>query len=275
MDADELLEANDQFFVGNFEKSAELADVTAGGEALAARAALAAGKTEKIRGLQHSEIPSLRAIAVFHVFANAPAQRAAALTKLEEISRSTRDPISLYLHGCALAILGRSIEALNLEIGKSEDLHALKIQIALLAERSDLAAKISGDLARADSSAAKFGQGLAAIANGRADEAYLCFNDLGNQFDAEENPGIAGARGAANLCRRLWSEALEDSELVLKKFPGHQECLVNAACAAYRMGRAADAGNFLRSLPGDHPLISRGPKSVEEACSRFANSVRP
>ena len=235
-------------------------------EALIARCYLACQLLDNIKGMQRSEIPALKAVALMAVFLKAPSNRVQALERLRELFQATNDSSVCYLLSCAEALSGVSVCS-----SVSEETAALEVMG--LVRRNQLRNArllLERGMSRGwDSPATKIAQTWLLIAEGQGEEAAGIFDELTRQFRC-------GGTALLTLGRRGADLASQDREIESIQGPlSHEwveEQLVVQASAAFRKNKMDEGFSYIQQLAeinAENELV-RGVRNCQAAFASFA-----
>jgi hypothetical protein len=267
----------DLFFLHEFKNASEFArshNITD----VEALSNLAQHNLTAIKGLQHSEHLTLKAVALMAVFLHAPAQRPVAIQKLGELAM-TGDVFSAYLYVCALLCDRPNPQALFqaaefLHGAPASELIALRHQILLTLGKTTGPSEDGGR-----STSSRTTRILESVLSGNFDEAYYGISDLVMQFDISDRPPVTNsifvllARIAANLGRGRLGEATEDLKKAETVAGGSEGVLTAAVGIHFRTGETDKAMQTLETLAATYSTneLVLGWRNCREVCRSFVN----
>ena len=290
---EELIEAFDNFVIGNFQAVLDLAQARDGKRgssefsqvmwaSICARCHLALGHMDKVREFAKSSSAALAATAYFAVFQRSqedPQRKAAALEKIiTAANQSNGEPVSCYYACVARAMAGDVMDAINygkaVSASSPAEFNALRAQFCLMINRIDLASKTLAEAAanRDDSAAAKLVTAMHLIVSGRPNEACMSYSDLIAQFNAAEIKTalpLANGRAVGNIQRGMFSEAAEDLEETADE---NADSLRNLICCLSWQGKRREALvalDRLGKLDSAHALLHET-RRLSQAFAQFA-----
>lgn len=274
--------ASDLFYLHEFQQSLSLSQGTHPEIEFLSHVAL--NNLTPIKGLQHSDHPAMKSIALFAVFQHASTQRPVALQKLGELAM-TGDEISAYLYICAL-----THKTDNPENTKQAFIHSVSFLTGapsslLLALRRQLLLSLGPDGAAAASEAAALSEQttlhhiqniLLDIASGAYDDAYYGVSDLVLQFEHADlnvtgSAVLALAKIAANIGRGRPGDVAENLREQNPNLVAVEGAMVTSVGAAFRAGEGDKAMKELRVLGEKFPdnELTLAWRTCREACAGF------
>jgi tetratricopeptide (TPR) repeat protein len=289
---DELQEARDNFFIGNFERAIELCqaaaamdDMTANeANAMVGRAYLSLSNMEKIKTMQNAECPGQRAAALFAVLTRSrnEQQKEQAKERLIALAKETGDMHCAAMTASIYAGDGLWNDAVQTASSHPTlEMQALKVFFLLMCNQVDMAEKRLREAAGSndDSGAYRLAQAAVHLATGNAEEAYLTYCDLATQFPKQQGEEVGSlllqtGKGVSNMQRGMWTEAVEDLTSVLDQDRPDANVLVNLCTCATHLGNREDFEKHLARLTQiapTHPFVVKT-QSISTAFQRFAAS---
>jgi hypothetical protein len=232
-------------------------------------AAIICGAMEKIKGLQHSANPGLRAAAIFAVFYMAPQQRMTALAKLEELVKTNPSDPALFLLASAKRIAEGPIKAFEiLPDSVTGDLEALKTVFML--EMGTSFQKIKNDQAVCS----RIANLLAGFSEGKYTETSFGFSDLGSEFNYSNSLVVLAGKIAGYFAKSRPGSNLDDFEELQSKYGHTEEALGLATSLAYRENDFENGYANLCKLAAKFPdnQFSISATKCDAAFSKFASS---
>jgi len=279
---EELIEAYDNFIIGNFAACVDIASRRRSSssttefneflwQSLVARCHLGLGHMDAVRDMARDPNPALASTGYMAVLTRAgqDTQRRAAFDKLMETAAAVNnsEPVTCYYATIARAIHGDLIDAINyakaVSASSPSEFNALTVQFSLAIHRPDLAEDIlkNSTANRDDSAANKLVSAMFNLITNKHTDAYLCYSDLISQFSAESSLALTNGRAIANIQRSLPTEAQEDLELALATRENDPDTLANLVCAIVHQGKpSAESRAILSQLAQvnpNHPLVKR------------------
>lgn len=289
---DELQEIRDNFYVGNYQKTAELCQTTqmsndltqAERDATFARSCLPLAQFDKLKAMQNSEIPGQKAAALTAVYTKSKneQQRESAKEKLVQLAKESHDVVTAALAASALAQNNELPDAITLaQSHQTLEIQALRVFIYLLAHRADLAERQLREMTGNNDDAAVYRIANAAVklATGDPQEGYLTYCDLASQFpgDAEESNStvLSVGKAVANMQRGMFTEAVEDLARAQAVAPNDADVLVNLCCCATHLRKPDEFKQHYTTLEQQHPNnpYVKKTQAISAAFQRFSQSV--
>ncbi|CEL94259.1 unnamed protein product [Vitrella brassicaformis CCMP3155] len=297
MDEDELTQARDHFYVGNYDKAISLAEgsfpnndmAMAERDALVARAKVAMGDLATIRQWETAASPSLQAVAIAAKYAQTTEEGAKRelLEGVKQLSESSKDATAQYLSAALLAGSDDLQKAVQETLQTPTlEMQALHIQILMLMDRVDLAEQKLEQMSSTNEDAAvtKLASCWVNQGTGNYQEAYLTYCDVQAQYpteteDADESKSLGSVqllngKAVANMARSNWQEALEDLQRAQQQNGDDIPTLANLIAVYRHLRKDEDAEqcyNRLKSVCPDHPLVAKT-TLVQNAFTRFKQS---
>lgn len=291
---DELQEVRDNFYVGNFAKTLQLAenvmpssDLTQfENDAISARCYFATGKFDQLKAMQNSQNPGQKATALFAVITKAPREevRNSAKEHLLKLAKETQDMTATMLAAIVSAADGSYTDAVQMcKTHPTLEMQALCVFFALLCNQAAMAEKMLLDMkgTNDDSVAYRMASAGVKLATGDPEEAYLTYCDLSAQFpavDGEEGGSVLLETGkaVANMQRGMFSEAMEDLTRAHGLAPNDADILVNLCCCTTHLNKQDDFSQYyakLEKAKPAHPYVVKT-QGLTKAFASFKASVK-
>eukprot|EP00929_Paragymnodinium_shiwhaense_P120145 TRINITY_DN92035_c0_g1_i1.p1 TRINITY_DN92035_c0_g1~~TRINITY_DN92035_c0_g1_i1.p1 ORF type:complete len:297 (+),score=91.53 TRINITY_DN92035_c0_g1_i1:89-979(+) len=292
---DELQEVRDNFYVGNFAKTLQMAegvmpssDLTQfENDAMTARCYFALGKFDQLKALQNSQNPGQKGTALFAVITKAPKEevRNSAKEHLLKLAKETQDMTATMLAAIVTAADGSYTDAVQMcKAHPTLEMQALCIYFALLCNQAQMAEKMLLDMkgTNDDSVAYRMASAAVKLATGDPEEAYLTYCDLSAQFppvDGEDSGCgstlMETGKAVANMQRGMHAEAMEDLQRAVQQAPNDPDLLVNLCCCCAHLNKMEEFQTHyakLERVKPSHQYVMKT-QAISQAFTRFKASV--
>jgi len=291
---DELQEIRDNFYVGNYQKAAQVCEITTGSNdfaqaelgAIIGRCCLGIPDDAKLKTMQQSEIHGQKACFYMKHFmiANTPDRKQKAQGLITDLATSTQDMSCAQLAAITQAMQGDWAEAVKTaSMHPTQEMQALCIFFCLCCNQIGMAEKRLQEMGGQNDDSASYRLASAAVklATGDPEEAYLTYCDLVTQFPPVEGEDsgtgsvlLQTGKALANMQRGMYAEAVEDLDRALAVAPNDPDVLVNLCCCMTHTCQQAEFDKYyaqLEQVAPSHPYVKKT-QGIKDIFARFKAS---